>query len=128
MLINKIYILPNKYNSMDININKKQMWIIATLLGIFMFIFGMSINIYYMYKNPYVDIYCQNGSVIKYNKSELNEYDYVCDGKDINIYKYNDNEGLGVYFPEKDKIELVMNENSKQSIYITDNINNYGYE
>lgn len=97
---------------MDIELTRKQFWIVSVGLGILLFIISMSVNMIGLYYDDEVTIKCTNGSTEKYNKSDLNIVDIVCGGD--NIYKYNDNSGLGAYFPTN------LNNNPKLIDFETD--------
>lgn len=82
---------------MNIELTNKQFWIVSVLLGLALFFVSMCVNMIGLYYDDDVSIRCTNGSIEIYNKSDLNKLDSVCGG--INVYKYNDNSGLGAYFP-----------------------------
>lgn len=84
---------------MNIELTRKQFWIVSTLLGLLLFFVSMCVNMIGLYYSDEVSIRCINGSVETYNKTDLNLLDKVCGG--TNTYKYNDNSGLGAYFPIK---------------------------
>lgn len=92
---------------MDVELTRKQFWIVSTILGLLLFIVSMSVNMIGLYYDNEVKISCSDGSYKVYNKSDLNSLNLLCEN-DVNIYKYNDNTGLGVYFPDKDKIEIAI--------------------
>jgi len=112
---------------MEIIITKKNFWKLSFLLGFIMFIFGCVFNFTYLYYKDTVTLYCEYGGTEIYNKTDLNKLDKVCDG--VNIYKYNDNTGLGVYFPNREAVEKANNEcclNHQQDFYTPINISIYG--
>jgi len=106
---------------MEINFTRKQFWMVSSILGILLFMVSMSINMIGLYYNDEVKISCSDGSFNIYNKSDLNSLNLLCDN-DVNIYKYNDNTGLGTYFPDKLKVQMAISEYenkiNQQSIYI----------
>jgi len=89
---------------MDIELTKKQFWIVSILLGFALFIVSMSVNMIGLYYSDEVKIKCIDGSIETYNKTDLNYLDSVCGGE--NVYKYNDNTGLGAYFPKNNNIKF----------------------
>ena len=93
---------------MDVNLTRKQFWVVSIILGLILFIVSLSINMIGLYYNEEVKISCTNGSIEIYNKSELNSIKSVCGG--VNVYKYNDNTGLGAYLPDKMLINLAIAE------------------
>jgi len=93
---------------MEVNLTRKQFWIVSVLLGLVLFIISLTINMIGLYYNEEVKIGCTNGSIEIYNKSELNTLKSVCGG--ANVYKYNDNTGLGAYFPDKKRMNLAISE------------------
>jgi len=93
---------------MEINLTRKQFWIVSILLGLALFTVSMVINMIGLYYNEEVKIGCTNGSIEIYNKSQLNGLKSVCGG--ANVYKYNDNTGLGAYFPNKRLVNLAIDE------------------
>ena len=100
---------------MDIVLTRKQMWAVGGVLGIIMFICGMSFNMIYLYYDDTITIQCSDGTQMLYNKTDLNNLTYLCSG-DINIYKYNDNTGLGAYFPDEIAVKKVEYENLNYNV------------
>ena len=100
---------------MEFIVTKKQIYLIGVILGVLMTIFGFCAQLSYMYYNDDVKIYCDNGTIEMYKKNELNDIIFYCDNQ-INIYKYNDNSGLGVYFPNKDRVKLALNQQNLNNL------------
>jgi len=51
---------------------------------------------------------CSDGTKEIYSKTELHLQQEICDN--TNYYKYNDNRGLGAYFPNKEAVNRVISE------------------
>ena len=102
---------------MNINLTRKQFWIVSFILGILMFIVSMTVNMIGLYYDDEIKIGCSNGSVKIYNKTDLNKLDKLCDD-DINIYKYNNNSGLGAYFPDKRQVNRAITEFDNKPVSI----------
>ncbi len=71
------------------------------LLALFMLIATFSI----VYLEETITVPCVDGTEEKYFKSELHLQKEICGG--VNYYKYNDNTGLGAYFPDKEAVNKV---------------------
>lgn len=93
---------------MEVNLSKRQAYFLSVILGILLFMISIFVNLIGMYYDDEVILACSNGSTERYNKTDLNNINTVC--SDVNIYKYNDNDGLGVYFPNKLKINIAISE------------------
>ena len=93
---------------MEVNLTRKQFWVVSILLGLALFTISMIINMAGLYYSEDVKIACINGSTETYNKFELNRINSVCGG--VNVYKYNDNTGLGAYFPDKKRMNIAISE------------------
>lgn len=88
-------------------ISKKQ-WLQGITLGIWMIIITFTI----IYFQSSITVSCPDGNKEAYLKSEIHQAKEICGS--INIYKYNDNLGLGAYFPDKDAVNrIILEEQNK---------------
>lgn len=61
-----------------------------------------------VYFQDNITVPCSDGTKEIYSKTELHLQQEICDN--TNYYKYNDNRGLGAYFPNKEAVNRVISE------------------
>ena len=72
----------------------------------------LSLTFIIVYAQQGIIVKCDNGKKEVYNKSNINEAKEICGG--VNIYKYNDNSGLGAYFLNQEAVNRVIREEQEK--------------